>query len=404
MTYYEDVFKKRVLFRGNTKKEVIVSEAEVQFLENLATSANMEEVTIDGAQTQTIILTNKSDQAKLSMELHSQNSVSVGPGSIVVWDAEDWLVMSTDKLSAPSHVKSIMFKSNLRVKFYDDDGNLHDLPGVFLGSLDSVLREAVYRQMGMTIQLDDRRAMLIISGHILRNNKRLMLDGRVWRIVDYDSTSNKSLVYLSLQEEHIDPSIDDVENGIADGLTATKWTLNLPITTLQLKINDTYMVHPTITKNGVVDETAEWLLASSSDEVLVTGATSATALEEGEAVLTVSLKNNPSIFATITVSVVAEPVPTIFYELVGDSTIRQGDYRDYRFVRTNADGTKEPIATTFVLSDEDGAPTTLATIKRKNTMDWTVTANEKSQVGNVLLKVTYEAAVYEKTIAIRSLW
>ena len=49
MTYYEDIFKKRVLFRGNTKKEVIVSEAEVQFLENLATSANVEEVTIDGA-------------------------------------------------------------------------------------------------------------------------------------------------------------------------------------------------------------------------------------------------------------------------------------------------------------------------------------------------------------------
>ena len=402
MTYYEDVFKKRVLFRGNTKKEVIVSEAEVQFLENLATSANVEEVTIDGAQTQTIILTNKADQAKLSMELHSQNSVSVGPGSIVVWDEEEWLVMSTDKLSAPSHVKSIIFKSNLRVKFYDDDGNLYNLPGVFLGSLDSVLREAVYRQMGMAIQLDDRRAMLIISGHILRNNKRLMLDGRVWRIVDYDSTSNKSLVYLSLQEEHIDPSLDDVENGIADAYAPPVWSITLPYSTLGLQVGDTHFFEPTITKRTTVDNTAEWYITSSKPELVEVDGHSVKAIGAGSAKIIIALSVNPAVQIEIAVSV-TEPAAS-YYRVIGDDFIRQGDYKDYSLQFFDGAEAPQNVGASFILVGTDGLATILATLKRKNTMFWTVTANSQSKVGDVMLKATYEGEVYEKIIAIRSLW
>ena len=405
MNYYEDVFKKRVLFRGNTKKEIIVSEAEVQFLENLATSANREDISIDGLDTQAIILTNKADQSKLSMQLHSQNSVEVGPGSLVVWDEEDWLVMSTDKFSVPAYVKSIMFKSNVRVKFYDDNGNLQNTAGIFLGSLDSILREAVYRQMGMAIQMDDRRAMLIVSKHILRNNRRLMLDGRVWRIVDYDSTSNKTLVYISLQEDHIDPSRDDVENGIADAKTAPVWSLTLPVASLSLIVDGTYTLNPTVMKDGVVSD-AEWVATSDNGDIVMVEDGTVRALAEGTASVTIALLDNNSISIVIPVSVVAEnPTPVEGYEIVGEDTIRWGDVKDYQLMHYEADGTKTAVSPTgFTLTDMDGQPTTLATVRRKSTYYVSVSANEKTQVGIVLLTITRDDNSATKEISIRSLW
>ena len=405
MNYYEDVFKKRVLFRGNTKKEIIVSEAEVQFLENLATSANREDISIDGLDTQAIILTNKADQSKLSMQLHSQNSVEVGPGSLVVWDEEDWLVMSTDKFSVPAYVKSIMFKSNVRVKFYDDNGNLQNTAGIFLGSLDSILREAVYRQMGMAIQMDDRRAMLIVSKHILRNNRRLMLDGRVWRIVDYDSTSNKTLVYISLQEDHIDPSRDDVENGIADAKTAPVWSLTLPVASLSLIVDGTYTLNPTVMKDGVVSD-AEWVATSDNGDIVMVEDGTVRALAEGTASVTIALLDNNSISIVIPVSVVAEnPTPVEGYEIVGEDTIRWGDVKDYQLMHYEADGTKTAVSPTgFTLTDMDGQPTTLATVRRKSTYYVSVSANEKTQVGIVLLTITRDDNSATTEISIRSLW
>ncbi len=405
MNYYEDVFKKRVLFRGNTKKEIIVGEAEVQFLENLATSANREDISIDGLDTQAIILTNKADQSKLSMQLHSQNSVEVGPGSLVVWDEEDWLVMSTDKFSVPAYVKSIMFKSNVRVKFYDDNGNLQNTAGIFLGSLDSILREAVYRQMGMAIQLDDRRAMLIVSKHILRNNRRLMLDGRVWRIVDYDSTSNKTLVYISLQEDHIDPSRDDVENGIAEAKTAPVWSLTLPVANLSLIVDGTYTLNPTVMKDGIVSD-AEWVATSDNEDIVIVENGTVRALAEGTASVTIALLDNNSISITIPVSVVAEnPTPVEGYEIVGEDAIRWGDVKDYQLMHYGADGTKTAVSPTgFTLTDMDGQPTTLATVRRKSTYYVSVSANEETQVGIVLLTITRDDNSATKEISIRSLW
>lgn len=405
MNYYEDVFKKRVLFRGNTKKEIIVGEAEVQFLENLATSANREDISIDGLETQAIILTNKADQSKLSMQLHSQNSVEVGPGSLVVWNEEDWLVMSTDKFSVPAYVKSIMFKSNVRVKFYDDNGNLQNTAGIFLGSLDSILREAVYRQMGMAVQLDDRRAMLIVSKHILRNNRRLMLDGRVWRIVDYDSTSNKTLVYISLQEDHIDPSRDDVENGIADAKTAPVWSLTLPVASLSLIVDGTYTLNPTVMKDGVVSD-AEWVATSDNEDIVMVENGTVRALAEGTALLTISLLDNNSISITIPASVVAEdPTPVEGYEIVGEDAIRWGDVKDYQLMHYGVDGTKIAVSPTgFTLTDTDGQPTTLATVRRKSTYYVSVSANEQTQVGKVLLTITRDDNSATKEISIRSLW
>ena len=402
MSYYEDVYKKRVGFRGDTKKEIIIAESEKEFLNNLAESPNTESVTIDGVSTTAIILTNKADQSKLSMELHSQNSVAVEPGAVVSWDNEDWLVMSTDKFSISSYNKSIMFRSNVRVKYYDGSGVLQNIPGIFLGSLSSVLREAVYRQMGIAVQLDDRRAMLIVSRNIIRTNKRLMLDGRVWNVVDYDSTGNKDLVYISLQEDSIDTARDDVVNGIADAYVTPQWAISLPHTSIGLEVGDEYFIQPVVTLDGLLQANPTLTITKNNDNVSIDGS-KITANVLGTATLTVSLAANPLVQATIAVSIVDLATPTMAYMLIGDSEIRWGDSKNYQLRESN-NVTAAPVAATFTLTDESGASTTLATLRTINSVTRAVVANENTQVGNVVLHAVYQTVEYVKTIAIRSLW
>ena len=251
MSYYEDVYKKRVSFRGNTKKDSILADAEKQFLENLAESPNTEQIALDGFDTTAIILTNKADQAKLSMYLHTKKDEDVKPGTIVDWGTEEWLIMSSDKNSIPAYNKSLMFRTNVRIKYYNSNGVLNNVPAIFLGSLDSVLREAMYRQMGMAVQLDDRRAMVIIPHNIIRTNTRLMIDKRVWAVVDYDSTSNKDCLYLSLQEDNFDAARDDLVNGIADAYVVPQWVITLPHTSIGLQETDEYFIQPVVTLDGV---------------------------------------------------------------------------------------------------------------------------------------------------------
>ena len=119
MNYYEDVYKKRVSFRGGTKKNIITDMATIQFQENLAESPNTEQIELNREPTEGIIITNKADQSKLSMHLYTAKDNDVYPGTIVKWGAEEWLIMSSDKYSAPAYNKSLMFRSNVRVKFYD---------------------------------------------------------------------------------------------------------------------------------------------------------------------------------------------------------------------------------------------------------------------------------------------
>ena len=402
MSYYEDVYKKRVSFRGNTKKDSILADAEKQFLENLAESPNTEKVSLDGVDTEAIILTNKADQAKLSMYLHTKKDEDVKPGTIVDWGTEEWLIMSSDKNSIPAYNKSLMFRTNVRIKYYNSNGVLNNVPAVFLGSLDSVLREAIYRQMGMAVQLDDRRAMLILPHNIIRTNTRLMIDKRVWMVVDYDSTSNKDLVYLSLQEDNFDAARDDLVNGIADAYVVPQWVITLPHASIGLQETDEYFIQPIVTLDGITQPNAVLTVTSNNENVVIDGK-KITAVEQGNSIVTIFLNANPAIKATIDVSVMDIAEETPIYLLVGDDTIRWGDVKTYQLQKID-NSVSTPMAAVFTLTNTSGGTTNLATLKTVNSVTRSVTANENAQVGTVVLHAVYETIEYTKSITIRSLW
>ena len=401
MSYYEDVYQKRVGFRGDTKKEIIAQDAEKQFLENLAESPNREEISIDGVATSAIILTNKSDASKLTMHMHTMKTTAVTPGSIILWGSEYWLILSTDKFSLPSYNKSLIIRCNVMMKYLNDVKVVKEIPVVFLGTLDSVLREAVYRQMGMAIQLDDRRAMILTPRVKFKNNTRLMLDKRVWRTVDYDSTSNKYVVYTSLQEDNFDSSRDDLENDVADGLFIDEWDIILNFSTFDIEIGDSLPLSVTVTKNKVVVPNAAFTLTINNAIAQVDTDYRVVGIAAGSTPLTVTLTDHPEVVKTAMVNVAnAEVAET--YLVAGSDSLLFGESGNYQLV-FDSNGTLTPIAATWTLSDVDGG-LTLATLKRVNSVSYTVKANENGDTGEVRLTATYGGNSYSKIITIKTLW
>lgn len=402
MSYYDEVYKKRVNFRGDTKKEIITDHAERQFLEDLAESPNAEKIQVNGITVSAIVLPNRHTEAKLSMDLYMSKTLEVRPGAIVDWADEEWFVMTANRFAALGYTKNVMFKTNTRLKFYDDFGVLYNVPAIFVGPLNTVLQDAVSDEANMAIEGDQLRAMIILSDITLKNNKRIMLDGRVWRTVEYDHISNRDIVYISLQEDNFDASRDDLENGIADAFVGKKWTLQLPFSTIRVAIGESFMVNPTILQDGHIVTAAVRL--EGAGEFFEINGKEIYGLAEGIGYLTVSLVDNPSISQTVPVEVEEEVVePTVGYSLVGADSIRWGDQQKYILNRIDGDGVI-PVQATFTIANADGSTPLLATGRAINTTTYGVTANDDGKIGNIVVTATHDSESYNKTVAIRSLW
>ena len=406
MSYYEDVFKKRVGYYGNTKKDIITNVAERQFLVNLRDSPNAEDIFVDGEATRAIILTNKIDQSKLSMLLYTKRSDDVGPGAIVSWGIEKWLVVATDKFSIPAYVKHIMFRTNTVVSYIEDGAPIVQMPALFSGTLDKILRESIYRQMGLAIPLEDRTAMLITSKKTFKKETRLLIDGRAWVVVDYDNSTNKNMAYHSLVEDKIDLARDNVELGVADALVMPQWEITMPDSALTLEVGQSYYVAPVITKDGIVQADLEPIITVTKGAGYVTyAANTLTGSAVGVGEVTCAIAKYPTITRKIPFTIVASNsgAPMTAYTIDGDEVIRWGGTKNYQ-LKVLVDGVATPESASFTIEGLDGAPTSLAEVSVVNASTCMVAANKKNLVGEIVLKAVSANGTYTKNITIRSLW
>lgn len=401
MSYYEDVYKKRVGFRGDTKAEIINAQAEQEFLLNLSESPNASKIKVNGTSTTAIVVSDKLSKANLNMTVYTTKDFPIEPGDIVDWKTTEWFIIATNNFDSPAYVKSKIMQTNIRLKFFNEFGALVNTPGIFIGPMSTLLREALARNSDMAIELDEFRAMLILPGIVVPNNSRIMLDGRVFSVLEHDRLSNKNLVYLSLQEDSFDAARDDLENGIADAFIGKKWTLELPFDFIEVAVGEDFLLSPTISQDGhVVD--APVTITSNSTAFTVSGKT-ITGSIEGEGHITVSLDSNPDISRTIRVVVSAVPTPSVSYLLVGADAIRWGEQQRYTLNRMDDTG-MAPVPATFSLANLDESTPILGKGKMLNSITYGVTANEDGKIGSVKVTAVHDGNTFAKTVSIRSLW
>lgn len=394
--YFTDVYIKRTTAMGKTKQQILEGEATQQFEENLMTSPNTETLSYNGESFLGIVLSNRQDAKRMTMQMHTRKNKELPVGAQIGWNNDDWIVLMSDIFSLHAYNKAIVARANVKMKFFTEHGNVIQTPGVFIGSLDSALREFYYRQMGLTVQLDERYAMLILPGHFIKANTRLMIDERLYRVVDSDRTTNRGLVYISLMEDNFDASRDSLEEGLADYYQIPKWGIEYPISHIYVEVGDTFTIEPVILKDGKATS-VDFTILSDSAKISISEDT-ITGLSEGDGEIIVSLPHDVASL-TIPFTIEEEAASTSEgYFIDGEEVLRWGQHKDYRLIFVDG-GINTPVEAAWSISDSD-----LATVKRVNSVTYRVTANENNKSGAVTLMAGRNGETYEKALTIRSLW
>jgi len=138
-------------------------------------------------------------------------------GDIFTWSGENWIVLTQERLTIPTHFKGKVRFCNYYLK-WNEQGDIYQVPGHVITSRAFALEEG--QKAGLTW---DEQAMVIQA--ILPSNEitrtisryhRFIIKGKAWQVVSTDELSVENLLFVRLEEDQINRATDDVENEIAD--------------------------------------------------------------------------------------------------------------------------------------------------------------------------------------------
>jgi len=276
-------------------------------------SAEGYSVKIDNITTQVIIQShlNPLNQGNIDRKIHMPIESVVGTGSIIEWDSDYWIIVSSiDDLSA--YKSASMIKSNNTLSFYSPSTlTIHSIPCY----IDSNVRlYSMGAEDSKYISIPDssiivRVANTTITKEIRRNDIFLLSDIN-YKIVDINNVIEPGLIVLKMEwcseEQLAHTFVANILNGSTISIQqGTTLQLNVQVTD-----NDTVLPTPTITY-------------TSSDIKKCTVSTSGLVAAITTGTCTITATSN-GVSDSIALTVVSTPVDNFTYEIVGESEIVKG--------------------------------------------------------------------------------
>ena len=219
-----------------------------------------------------------------------------------------------------------------------------------------------------------------------------IVEGESWTVVEYDHTSVPGIIYLSLTEGKVNLIYDDLENNIADTDKLAKYDLSTSETIQNFSVGDIINPSFTLTKNGIPCDLEVQLLPINKKVARIID-DKLTAVGEGETEVIVQLKDYPTIYKEITISV-NNSAPEFIAYIEGPESIRLDREATYT-LKTNSE-IEEQV--TFA------ADTELARIVSHENDSCTIHSNNLNKLGNFTLTATYHGVTYSKQIEVIPLW
>jgi hypothetical protein len=228
---------------------------------------------------------------------------------------------------------------------------------------------------------------------LIGKDKRFIFDGRAWKVSSVDRISVDGLIILTVDEDEIRPSIDNVELGVANYYIdqATYEVFIANGNPLSLQVGNSIQLNVTVKRNSVeLDNptvtytSSNPLVASVNSSGLVSG------ISEGSVIITVSAMGSST---QLNISVSALGAVDNFAISISSTSaipneIRKGQTKTYQATVFNNGVLVSDQAVQFELfSDDMLSPTTLATINSQSSTGCIV-KNINSTTGFIQLKVS----------------
>lgn len=209
--------------KGLTVYERRMKNAQKSFDRYFDTSISKETVLIDENEYEAIFQDqNQSNNKDLSDDKYMivENDTKIHVGSIVDWRKKIWLVFTEEQKTIPTHQQLKVKESNGYIKWMTSKGVCGHGKGhpayiqnqtlYTLGVSTSGNNSWIVNAKMMMYMPDDEETRTVKIG------QRLFIGGAVYQVMFKDYVSRKGLIHYLLEENFVNPEIDNVEEGIAN--------------------------------------------------------------------------------------------------------------------------------------------------------------------------------------------
>ncbi|MCK9482527.1 MAG: hypothetical protein M0R38_12365, partial [Bacteroidia bacterium] len=306
MTYFEDIYKRRGRLWGTTSKEQLLNISKKYFEDYLLNGASSETIVIDSRQYTAAVHDNKDDENKISKHFLLPVTVSAGPGTLISWYGDYWLIVQKEKRSFEAYNKFLAFRCNNAVNWIDEYGILKTSPCYLFSTMGTKVENNFKIAVGKIVFPNlNKRLNIILPYQLIKNEQRFIINSEAWRVVERDLVSVNGILYLSLEEDLIDSFDDDIVNNIADSGKLNDSTIDIGIDTLSLEVGESFIFNPILYKDGklISDASFAYTVLTGSTFISMVGS-SVSGVKLGTATIEVYLIGNEELKTSCSITVV----------------------------------------------------------------------------------------------------
>lgn len=233
MSYYEDVYLKRINRFGTNIQERIQNSKIREFSIFLSKSPNKVRIFKDGEEFEGVLQNKTSSEKEVTSYLLTNIENDWDNGTIVNTQnlsnnlEQKWLIMHDDTYISIGYARYQVLELDMSIKWIDDGLTYNELVH-FSGSGANLRDKAVTSKF--VIQFDislaykpNKILSLVMKTHPhIKKGIRILIGDEVWRISGMDKTSVPGVSYVTLEEDYIDHTDDIV---YADAPKLLKWEI-----------------------------------------------------------------------------------------------------------------------------------------------------------------------------------
>ena len=399
---YLDVYYSRVFHLGENANEIARNNNIRSFERWLANSPfTVENLSVErGLYFSGIIQTSKDKEEKKLMYLYVSIDIPVVVGDILTWTqdngaVEKWLLLQKIHDVHEAYQTFQMVKCNYELKWIDVDGYLHKSWAYAVSSVDSMIKGNFRMWHSLATPQPNKFAEIIMPRPLLTHSDKdqlmrginFIIENEAWEVIECDWTSVEGVIYMSLTESKVNYQYDDRDIDVAD-TDRYKFPVLDPLYTIGDYIVPQF-------EEGTLNEWEIELTPSDSSLVTFDEYKSQwRAIAAGKLFMTMRLKDRKAV--TKEYEILIKESDSIFSAYIdGPDEIRLDRYCNYTLKGTG------PILSTVTFSLDE---TQLATGQEVKPNEYTIHANAKNKLGDIVLNAEYNGVTYTKTIKIVPLW
>ena len=412
MSEYYQTFLARMTADGFNHKEQIENLARRNFDNYLEETPTSVDILYNEKEYKVAIVENKQDEFRLSKQMLSSVRTYFPIGSLIYWkyftpsDAPEnyWIIWKQQQNSIKDHYVNYISRCNHKLKWIDDYGVRHEQYVYEFSSKETMIRATFKSRVQEIIASEPNKFMEIIMPFTdnIKREQRFIIDGEAWYVIEFDSSSVDGITYITLGEDKKDLQNDlliadgDSED-LADYRKENRNRIFI-IETNPIIDPSYYTIKPFFYKgDNIIENTIFDFYINNS---LVSSGTEFTKYYDSNTEIIVKLKENSEIYTTINIKMREdEPIDSVKFELIGDSSIKWGKTATY-YVVEKREGNISIISDSEYYFDSD---TDLAFIDQRDGKAY-ITANNKRKVGKITLVAYGNEYIINKEIEIISLW